>query len=67
MATSAFIQAPVLPLAQTQQRTKAAPESIAVDHSLLGIDRERDCLFDRIQDELEETNEVRPERKQRFH
>lgn len=66
MATSASIQAPVLPFAQALQDKKAVSESIAAEHSLLEIDRELDCLFDHIQDELEETGEVSPESKQRF-
>jgi hypothetical protein len=63
MAMSSSIQAPVLPFSQEK---KAAAESIAADHSLLEIDRELDCLFDRIQDELEETGEVSSESKQLF-
>jgi hypothetical protein len=63
MATSSSIQAPVLPFSQEKKTTA---ELIADDHSLLEIDRELDCLFDRIQDELEETGEVSPESKQLF-
>jgi hypothetical protein len=63
MVTSSFIQAPVLPFSQEKKR---AGESITAEHSLLDIDRELDCLFDRIQDELEETGEISPESKQLF-
>jgi hypothetical protein len=63
MAMSSSIQAPVLPFSQEKKTTA---ELIADDHSLLEIDRELDCLFDRIQDELEETGEVSPESKQLF-
>ncbi|HUZ96745.1 MAG TPA: siphovirus Gp157 family protein [Edaphobacter sp.] len=70
MATSASIQAPVLPFAQQQQpqdeKAKVAQEAIAADHSLLEIDRELDFLFDRMQDELEETGDISAESKQAF-
>ncbi len=66
MATSASIQAPVLPFAPLQQDKKTAPESITADHSLLEIDRELDLLFDRMQDELEEIGEISAESKQAF-
>ena len=56
MAASASLQKPVLPFAQTQEKTPS--ESIASDHSLLEIDRELDILFDTMQDELEETGEA---------
>jgi len=65
MATSAFIQAPVLPFAPSQEK-KAVSESIAVDHSLLEIDRELDLLFDEMQEELEESGLARPESIERF-
>jgi hypothetical protein len=64
MATSASIQAPVLPFAQPE--TISAPKAIAADHSLLEIDRELDLMFDRIQDELEERGEPSPESLERF-
>ena len=57
MATSASLQKPVLPFAQTQEN-KPLSESIASDHSLLEIDRELDFMFDTMQDELEETGEA---------
>jgi hypothetical protein len=63
MATSSSIQAPVL---EFSQEKKTTAELIADDHSLLEIDRELDCLFDRIQDEMEETGDVSPESKQLF-
>ena len=66
MATSASLQKPVLPFAQTHEK-KAASESIASDHSLLEIDRELDILFDTMQDELEETGEASQESIDRFH
>ena len=53
MSASPLTQAPVLPFSPAQER-KAAPETIASDHSLLEIDRELDALFDQMQDELEE-------------
>lgn len=69
-STSASMHPPALSLAQQQQlpgkKAKAAPESIAADHSLLEIDRELDLLFDRMQDELEETGEISAESKQAF-
>ena len=65
MATSAFIQAPVLPFAQPQE--KKPSESIASDHSLLEIDRELDMLFDQMQDELEENGVASPESIALFH
>ena len=65
MAASASLQKPVLPFAQTQEKTPS--ESIASDHSLLEIDRELDILFDTIQDELEETGEASQESIERFH
>ena len=64
MATSASIQAPVLPFAQPEKMP--APESIAADHSLLEIDRELDLMFDRIQEELEENEQPSPESLERF-
>jgi hypothetical protein len=64
MATSASIQAPVLPFAQSEKTP--TPESIAADHSLLEIDHELDLMFDRIQDELEENGEPSPESLERF-
>jgi hypothetical protein len=66
MATSASIQAPVLPLAPSQEK-KAVPESIASDHSLLEIDRELDMLFDQMQEDLEENGVASPENIARFH
>ena len=66
MATSASLQKPVLPFAQTQEN-KPLSESIASDHSLLEIDRELDILFDTMQDELEETGEASQESIERFH
>jgi hypothetical protein len=65
MAASAPLQKPVLPFAQTQEKTPS--ESIASDHSLLEIDRELDILFDTIQDELEGTGEASQESIERFH
>jgi hypothetical protein len=64
MATSASIQAPVLPFAQPEKMP--AQQSIAADHSLLEIDHELDLMFDRIQDELEENGEPSPESLERF-
>ncbi len=66
MAASAFIQAPVLPFASSQE-TKAVPESIAADHSILEIDRELDLLFDKMQEELEESGVASSESIERFH
>jgi hypothetical protein len=66
MATSASLQKPVLPFAQTQEK-KTPSKSIASDHSLLEIDRELDILFDTMQDELEETGEASQESIERFH
>jgi hypothetical protein len=66
MATSASLQKPVLPFAQTQEK-KTPSESIASDHSLLEIDRELDILFDTMQDELEETGEASQDSIERFH
>jgi hypothetical protein len=66
MATSASLQKPVLPFAQTQEK-KIPSESIASDHSLLEIDRELDILFDTMQDELEENGEASQESIERFH
>ena len=66
MATSASLQKPVLPFAQTQEK-KTPSESIASDYSLLEIDRELDILFDTMQDELEETGEASQESIERFH
>jgi hypothetical protein len=66
MATSAFLQKPVLPFEQTQQK-KTPSESIASDHSLLQIDRELDILFDTMQDELEESGEASQESIERFY
>ncbi|RSL18610.1 viral Gp157 protein [Edaphobacter aggregans] len=66
MATSASPQGPVLPFALSHEK-KAASGSIASDHSLLEIDRELDMLFDKMQDELEETGEASPESIERFH
>ena len=62
----ATIQTPVLPFAQAQPGKKAAPDTIAADHSLLDIDRELDLLLDRMQDELEENGEASPESTERF-
>jgi Gp157 protein len=66
MATSAFLQKPVLPFEQTQQK-KMPSESIASDHSFLEIDRELDILFDTMQDELEQTGEASQESIARFY
>jgi hypothetical protein len=66
MATSASMQAPVLPFAQPQEKI-VVPETIASDHSLLEIDRELDSLFDTMQDELEENGVASPESVERFH
>jgi hypothetical protein len=66
MATSAPVQAPVLPFAASEEK-KAAPQSIVSDHSLLEIDRELDLLFDQMQDELEENGIVSPQSIERFH
>jgi Siphovirus Gp157 len=66
MATSASVQAPVLPFAPSQEE-KVVPESIASDHSLLEIDRELDMLFDQMQEDLEESGVASPENIARFH
>jgi hypothetical protein len=56
MATAISMPAPVLPFGQPQEELKPVPV-VTTEHSLLKIDREMDVLFDRIQDELEETGE----------
>ncbi len=76
---AAALQAPVLPfIAQPAPERKTAPEpssvtpidatgNLAADHTLLELDRELDLLFDRMQDELEETGVASPESVAAFH
>lgn len=64
MATAVALPAPVLPFGVPQEEVKPVP--VTTEHSLLEIDREMDVLFDRIQDELEETGEPSQESKERF-
>jgi len=68
MATTAPIQAPVLPFAQQEKMPapQSISQSVAADHSLLEIDHELDQLSDRIQDELEENGEPSPDSLERF-
>lgn len=65
MATAVALSEPVLPFEAPQAERKPVPVT-ATEHSLLEIDREMDVLFDRIQDELEETGEPSQESKDRF-
>jgi hypothetical protein len=65
MATAVALPAPVLPFGPPQEELKPVAV-VTTEHSLLEIDREMDVLFDRIQDELEETGEPSEESKNRF-
>ena len=65
MATAVALPAPVLPFGPPQEELKPVAV-LTPEHSLLEIDREMDLLFDRIQDELEETGEPSQESQNRF-
>ena len=77
MAPSTHLQTPALLFNQPQQEKQSNPDtvipiapsvaiSIAADHSLLEIDHELDLMFERVQEEFDESGAASPESIERF-